>query len=339
MKIFNFVISILYDVLNFKETKYKSDAINAITAKDLDKFIISVKYHLIIKFISRLVNHCESKFFNYFWVDNHTQNIMLEKILLKKDMVFFDLFKTGELNNKVQFNKDFPNFNIIETCTKIGEYIFKIFYFGYYLYKDFFEMSAIYMTIVMIQMIVEPFLFNDIQSDDMIEKLELRDNYINDILSNIRLVKSFATEKKELKRLVNIIGKIREQGFWKKFFQDTYNQLYSINDLLIFYECGKKTILGKMNYGELLIFERYSTDFKAAFMSLKEIFQAIKEGINSWIKFLEIYDIEQKIVSRKNIIPINEKNSDDKEIKGLSIDFKNVSFLIQLKKIQVSLMI
>ena len=332
VKIFNFVISILYDVLNFKETKYKSDAINAITAKDLDKFIISVKYHLIIKFISRLVNHCESKFFNYFWVDNQTQNIMLENILLKKDMVFFDLFKTGELNNKVQFNKDFPNFNIIETCTKIGEYIFKIFYFGYYLYKDFFEMSAIYMTIVMIQMIVEPFLFNDIQSDDMIEKLELRDNYINDILSNIRLVKSFATEKKELKRLVNIIGKIREQGFWKKFFQDTYNQLYSINDLLIFYECGKKTILGKMNYGELLIFERYSTDFKAAFMSLKEIFQAIKEGINSWIKFLEIYDIEQKIVSRKNIIPINEKNSDDKEIKGLSIDFKNVSFSYPTKK-------
>ena len=333
VKIFNFVISIIYDVLNFKETKYKSDAINAITAKDLDKFIISVKYHLITKFLNRLVNHFETKFFDYFYVDNQTRNIMLENILLKKDMVFFDLFKTGELNNKVQFNKDFPNFNIIETCTKIGEYIFKIFYFGYYLYKDFFEMSAIYMTIVLIQIIVEPFLFNDIASDDMIEKLELRDNYINDILSNIRLVKSFATEKKELKRLVNIIGKIREEGFWKKFFQESYNQLYNINDLLIFYECGKKTILGKMNYGELLIFERYSSDFKAAFMSLKEIFQAIKEGINSWIKFLEVYDIEQKIVSRKNIIPINEKNSDDtKEVKGLSIDFKNVSFSYPTKK-------
>ena len=333
VKIFNFVISIIYDVLNFKETKYKSDAINAITAKDLDKFIISVKYHLITKFLNRLVNHFETKFFDYFYVDNQTRNIMLENILLKKDMVFFDLFKTGELNNKVQFNKDFPNFNIIETCTKIGEYIFKIFYFGYYLYKDFFEMSAIYMTIVLIQIIVEPFLFNDIASDDMIEKLELRDNYINDILSNIRLVKSFATEKKELKRLVNIIGKIKEEGFWKKFFQESYNQLYNINDLLIFYECGKKTILGKMNYGELLIFERYSSDFKAAFMSLKEIFQAIKEGINSWIKFLEVYDIEQKIVSRKNIIPINEKNSDDtKEVKGLSIDFKNVSFSYPTKK-------
>ena len=332
-KIFSFVISLIYDILNFKETKYKAEAINAITAKDLDKFIISVKYHLITKFLNRLANHFESKFVNYFYVDNQTRNIMLENILLKKDMVFFDLFKTGELNNKVQFNKDFPSFNIIETCTKIGEYLFKIFYFGYYLYKDFFEMSAIYMTIVMIQMVAEPFIFNEIASDEMIEKLELRDNYINDILSNIRLVKSFATEKKELKRLINIIGKIKEQGFWKKFSQETYNQLYSINDLLIFYECGKKTILGKMNYGELLIFERYSSDFKASFMNLKEIFQCIKEGIDSWIKFLEIYDIEQKIVSRKNIIPINEKNSDDaKERKGLSIEFKNVSFSYPTKK-------
>jgi len=201
IKIFNFIISIIYDILNFKETKYKSDAINAITSKDLDKFIISVKYHLITKFINRLANHIESKFLNYFYVDNQNRNIMLENILLKKDMVFFDLFKTGELNNKVQFNKDFPSFNIIETCTKIGEYIFKILYFGYYLYKDFFEMSAIYMTIVMIQMVVEPILFKGMVSDEMIEKLELRDNYINDILSNIRLVKSFATEKKELKRL------------------------------------------------------------------------------------------------------------------------------------------
>jgi ABC-type multidrug transport system fused ATPase/permease subunit len=234
VKIFNFVISIIYDVLNFKETKYKSDAINAITAKDLDKFIISVKYHLITKFLNRLTNHFETKFFNYFFIENQTRNIMLENILLKKDMVFFDLFKTGELNNKVQLNKDFPNFNIIETCTKIGEYIFKICYFGYYLYKDFFEMSAIYMTIVMIQIVAEPFLFNDFASDDMIEKLELRDNYINDILSNIRLVKSFATEKKKLKRLVNIIGKIKEQGFWKKFFQESYNQLYSINFLFSF---------------------------------------------------------------------------------------------------------
>ena len=81
-KIFSFVISLIYDILNFKEAKYKAEAINAITAKDLNKFMISVKYHLITKFLNRLANHFESKFFIYFYVDNQTRNIMLENILL-----------------------------------------------------------------------------------------------------------------------------------------------------------------------------------------------------------------------------------------------------------------
>jgi ABC-type multidrug transport system fused ATPase/permease subunit len=185
-----------------------------------------------------------------------------------------------------------------------------------------------------VQTFSEPFIYNDNDIDDLGEKYELRENYINDILANIRLVKSFGTEKKELKRISNIVDKIRESGFWKKVFQEIYSQLYSINDLLIFYECGRKTISGKMDYGELLIFERYSSEFKSSFICLKEVFNSIKDGINSWIKFLEIYDIEQKIVSRKDIIPKTEEDSDKdkKEAKGIGIDFKNVTFSYPTKK-------
>ena len=335
IKIFNFVINLIYDVLNFKETKYKSDAINAITSKDLDKFITSVKYHAICIFLNRVINHFESRFFEHFNDDPNLNNIMLENLLFKKDMVFFDLFKTGELSSKVQSYKDFPGFSIIETCTRIGEYIFKMLYFGYYLYKDFFEMSVIYVIIALIQIFAEPIIFKDSLLDDYVEKYEMKENYINDILANIRLVKSFATEKKELKRVSNIIEKIKSKNFWNKILEESYNQLYSLNDLLIFYECGKKTITGKMDYGELLIFEKYSTEFKSAFLSLKEVSKSIKEGISEWIKFLEIYDIEQKIISRKNIIPKMEENIGEdhkKHLKGFGIEFHDVSFSYPTKK-------
>jgi len=213
-KLISFIMNIIYDILSIKEAKYKSDAVNAITAKDLDKFLYSVKYHVIATVTSKILNILEYKVFQNLFNDD-SGNILLKNILFKKDIVFFDLFKTGELNNKVQTYQDYPYFNIIDTCSKIGEYIFKIFYFGYYLYKDFFEMSVIYIITIIIQTIFEPYVYDDnLLGNEFIEKVELRENYINDILSNIRLIKSFGTEKKELNRVENIVSKIKNTLFF-----------------------------------------------------------------------------------------------------------------------------
>ena len=332
-KLISFIMNIIYDILSIKEAKYKSDAVNAITAKDLDKFLYSVKYHVIAIVTSKLLNILEYNVFQNLFIDD-SGNILLKNILYKKDMVFFDLFKTGELNNKVQIYQEYPFFNIIDTCSKIGEYIFKIFYFGYYLYKDFFEMSVIYIITIIIQAVFEPYIYDDDFGEELIEKVELRENYINDILANIRLIKSFGTEKKELNRVENIVSKIKKKGFFFELFREFYNFLNKINEILIFYACGKKTITGKMDYGNLLIFQEYSQGFNNSFTNIRETFKSIKDGINSWVKFLQIYDIEQKIVSEKHIIPKTEENiSNNKEgMKGLSINFNNVTFSYPTKK-------
>ena len=228
-KLISFLMNIIYDILSIKEAKYKSDAVNAITAKDLDKFIYSVKYHVIATVTSKILNILEYNVIQNLF-NNNSGNILLKNILYKKDMVFFDLFKTGELNNKVQTYQNYPYFNIIHTCSRIGEYIFKIFYFGYYLYKDYFEMSIIYIIIILIQTAFQPYIYNnDLLEDEHIEKVELRDNYINDILSNIRLIKSFGTEKKEIDRLENIMSKIKSQSFFIELFRKIYNFSYKIN--------------------------------------------------------------------------------------------------------------
>ena len=179
---------------------------------------------------------------------------MLENLLFNKDIVFFDLFKTGELNNKVASYANYPYFNIIDTCSRIVEYIFKIIYFGYYLIKDYFEMSIVYILIILAQTIIEPFIFTDVVSDDILEKVDLKQNYINDIIANIRLIKSFGTENKELNRVKNVEQTIENKGFFKKILEEIYGHLYNVNEIMIFYICGKKSITGKMDYGELLIF-------------------------------------------------------------------------------------
>ena len=330
-KLYNFILNILYNIITLNSTKYKSDAINAITAKDLDKFITSVKYHIIVTFIFKFLGFIDNKISHYIIKDYHSSNIMLENFLLKKDIEFFDLFKTGEIINKINRYPCFPNFNIIDTCSRIGEAIFKTIYFGYYLYKDFFEMSVVYIIIIIIQTALQPFFYPTLMTDKMIEKEELRVNFINDILANIRLIKSFGTEKKEFNRVKNLIQKTKRESLFKDILEECYSHLFNVNELMIFYICGKKSISGKMDYGEILIFQEYSGQFNTSFSSIRDNINSIQEGLNSWIKFLEIYDIEQKIISKKNILPKIEDNN-KKSIKGFSINFHNVTFSYPTKK-------
>ena len=310
IKLYSFITNLIHNMISLKESIYKSDAVNAITGGDLNKFIISVEYHIIATFMSKMLILLDEKIFKILNKDLENNNIMLENLLFKKDIVFFDLFKTGELNNKVSTYANYPYFNIIDTISRIVEYIFKIIYFGYYLIKDFFEMSIIYIIVIIMQMTIEPFIFINNNNDEIIEKVELKQNYINDIISNIRLIKSFGTEKKELNRVKNIDESMKNKGFFKQLLLTFFANIFIIKDIMIFYICGKKSIQGKMNYGGLLIFQEYSSQLNICFTNLRQTIKSIKEGINSWIKFLQIYEIEQKIISRKNIIP--EENSEKK---------------------------
>jgi ABC-type multidrug transport system fused ATPase/permease subunit len=207
-KIINFIIGVINNVLKIKETKYKSDVVNAITSKDLDKFIFSVKYHIICTIVITVLEFVDNSLFKHLTQGSSSENIMLKNLLYKKDMEFFDLFKTGELNHKVQLYNQYPLFNFLETCLTITEYIFKILYYSYNLYKDFYEMSRIYIISMILQGVIEPYVLGGHNI------FELRDHYINEVLSNIRLVKMFGSEKKEINRIEKIEEKLKKKHFF-----------------------------------------------------------------------------------------------------------------------------
>ena len=330
LRIYSFLMEILREIVDFQETKNKSDAINAITTKDLDKFISSIKYLIYAMIISKILQYIDTRIYNLLTDAFTSKNIMLENFLFKKDIEFFDLYKTGELFNKVNEHCDYPYFNIIDTFTKSLSYTFKIGYFGYYLFKDYFSMGLIYTILILLQYLLEPYINSLYETnEDVIDKREMKDNYINDILSNIRLIKSFGTEEKELKRVNNIQTKIKEASIFYKIINEFYQSIFSINEIVSLYICGFNTITGKMNYGELLLFQKYSGEFSLGISTLKGTITSISEGINEWIKFLQYYDIEQKIISEKNLIPVEK----EKKIRDWGLFLKMFLFLIQLKKI------
>ena len=325
IKFYTLIMEILQDILNIKEVKYKSDAINSITNKDLNKFIISIKYLIFALILNKITSFFERKLYNIISEKFSSKNIMLENFLFKKDIEFFDLFKTGELFNKVNEHGDYPYFNIFDICTKTFSYSLKVGYFGYYLYKDYFEMAVIYTVIIIIQSLLDPYISSLSENiDEIVDKREIRNNYINEILANIRLIKSFGTEKKELKRVNNVQSKLKEESLIIKIIREFYDSLYLIEETLSLYICGIKTITGKMDYGELLIFQKYSSELSLGVTTLKGILKSINEGLEQWIQFLKYYDIEQKIISKNNLIP--------KEKEGLGIKFKNVTFSYPTKK-------
>ena len=329
LKVYTFFMEILNEFISIKDTKYKAEAINSITSKNLDNFISCIKYQILLLIIQKIIHKVDENLINIIFEKFSSQNIMLENFLFNKDIEFFDLYKTGELYDKVNENEDYPYFNIFDTLSQIVKHIFKIFYFGYYLFMNYFEMSIIYTIIIIAQNAFQPYISSFYSNtEELVDKHELRMNYINEILANIRLIKSFGTEKKELRRVNNVNAKLKSKSLFYQIIQELYDSLYNANEIFSLYICGVKTITGKMDYGELLIFEKYSGEFSSGVSSIKRIYSEISDGIDSWLKFLQFYDIDQKIVSRKNIIP----ESKDKVNEGLGIVFKNVSFSYPSKK-------
>ena len=329
LKVYTFFMEILNEFISIKDTKYKAEAINSITSKNLDNFISCIKYQILLLFIQKIIHKVDENLINIIFEKFSSQNIMLENFLFNKDIEFFDLYKTGELYDKVNENEDYPYFNIFDTLSQIVKHVFKIFYFGYYLFMNYFEMSIIYTIIIIAQNAFQPYISSFYSNtEELVDKHELRMNYINEILANIRLIKSFGTEKKELRRVNNVNAKLKSKSLFYQIIQELYDSLYNANEIFSLYICGVKTITGKMDYGELLIFEKYSGEFSSGVSSIKRIYSEISDGIDSWLKFLQFYDIDQKIVSRKNIIP----ESKDKVNEGLGIIFKNVSFSYPSKK-------
>ena len=326
IKIVQYICRILMEVFKFKESFYNSEIIKILSNKEFNLF-----YKLIIPYFIIIILHeiiYEVDFYlNKILTDVSKQNVLLEN-LLKKDMDFFDVFKTGELCDKANYYGSFPYYDIVGEILNFFKNIVTFIYSGYYLYKNFFLMGVISTTFFFIKLFVNPYVNNKINLNEFEERLNLKNDILNEIFSNIRLIKSFGTEEKELKKLYTVSSKIRNDSYIFYFLKNMNTHLIVLNDMIIYYLLGRKCIKGEMEYGDLITFNKYVTGFTDSLNYLTNTISNTLYGIIEWKKFLELYDIKPKIFSKKDAIIPKEYTNENSKInkEGLNIEFNNISF-------------
>ena len=322
IKMIQYFLAIITEILKFKETNLNAEIIKKLTNKNFDNFMNDIFIYfacIIIDIIIYEINY----YLNLKLKDVSEHNVLLEN-LLKKDMEFYDVFKTGELCDKCNYYGAFPYYDVIGSFLDLIKNIGTLFYSGYYLYNNFLLMGVISLIFFFLRLFINPYINNKVNLSEFEERLNLKNDILNEIFSNIRLIKSFGTEEKELKKLYDVSIKIRNDSKTIGFLKNMNSHLKTFNDMSVFYIMVKRCAIGEMEYSDLIIFNKYIYEFTSSLNYLLNIISSTLFGILEWRKFLEFYDIESKIFSKENAEIPKLDYKEEKE--GLEIEFKNVDF-------------
>ena len=275
--------------------------------------IIKTILEIIFQFIR--INFINESYYKF-------KDILIENIS-QKDIEFFDLYKSGELLEKIKNCEKVFERNIIYQILKDLQSMIKIIYLIYFLLNTNLKISLISLIIVLIKNITEFISVKTSGTFDINKYQKLDENYNNyltDFILNIRLIKSFATEKLEIER----IKKTKREMY--KVFDNPYITLFEIfgsmskiGEYFILYYTGTAVISGDLSFGQYTILDSYFNKFKDEFELLYYSLQKYKEMLVDWRNFFELYDHKINIISKKNYVPKKEN------IQG-KIDFKNVKF-------------
>ena len=322
IKMIQYFLAIISEILKFKETNLNAEIIKKLTNKNFDNFMNDIFIYfacIIIDIIIYEINY----YLDLKLKDVSEHNVLLEN-LLKKDMEFYDVFKTGELCDKCNYYGAFPYYDVIGSFLDLIKNIGTLFYSGYYLYNNFLLMGVISLIFFFLRLFINPYINNKVNLSEFEERLNLKNDILNEIFSNIRLIKSFGTEEKELKKLYDVSIKIRNDSKTIGFLKNMNSHLKTFNDMSVFYIMVKRCAIGEMEYSDLIIFNKYIYEFTSSLNYLLNIISSTLFGILEWRKFLEFYDIESKIFSKENAEIPKLDHKEEKE--GLEIEFKNVDF-------------
>ena len=321
--------SIFFDILDMYIPVQRGLIIDCITDKSKNhllyqNFITVVKFIIIKLIFELLFQYIQRYFINDSLYDY--KDILLED-MAKKDIEFYDLYKTGELLEKLRNAERVYDKNMVFQILKDLQHTIKIIYLSFFLMNTNLKLSLISLILVLVQKFAEYFSKKASGSFDVNQFTKLDEkynNYLTDFVFNIRLIKSFATEKFELNRI-----KKTKRKMYKVFdnpMMSIYEAVYAfskIGDYILLYYTGNLVISGKMSFGQYTIFENYFSKFQEEFESLYKSFEKYNEFLVDWKSFFELYDYKQKITSLKNYIP--------EKIDG-KINFEQVSFSYPLSE-------
>ena len=296
-----------------------------ISSKNMDKSLDSFKRLLLILFLKSVINIISKSIKSL----NEERNVNRKELLnniIEKDAYFFEIYKTGELIGKIN---DLENceLNILDDFLVIFIHSITIIYIIYFLITTSLYLSLVFSILFSLDIIsyyiTSYFTLPEERTNIISEKNDKFRNKVNELITNIRMIKSFAREKSEVISLENYIEKKNFKESLKYFFLlEITNFIRGIEYPVFLLFVGKLILEGKCTLGTFIIFKQYELDFKNSYNLIKFGYNSIINKIRAFKKFLELYDFPVKIKSLKNYIP--------NEIKG-KINFDKVTFAYPLK--------
>ena len=307
---------------------YHAKIIDSITKqKDYNILYDSFKTYLFFLLI-KLITSEGMQLFAYFFIRESAfsyRNIIIENIA-SKDVEFFDLFKTGELIERIKVCESCIENNFLFKTIHFLQTLLRFLYFAYYLSLYSKSLTISYVIIFIVKFLWDYLLskFTEYRNHrKRMQNVDLYSNYLNEFITNIRLIKSFSTETNEIKRLQELkLKTVPPLMGVQNFLFKVSEFLHVGSETIILFVAGTKTISGEMTYGDLFVFQNYSHQLKGTFNQLQSSFDEYWRMFEGWTRFFEIYDYKPKIISRKNLIP--------EKVEG-RLEFENVSFAYPLK--------
>ena len=306
----------------------KANIIDSISSnKGYDELLYSVKKYFFFLIIKLIFNEI-LEIFDYYFIrkyNNEYKDILIENII-EKDISFFDIFKSGELIKKINDYEDNIQEDFIFKTLTIIQNITKLFLISSYLYKTSFNLTIVLIFVFFVNICFD-YLIEKLSIFSMFEEImktkEIYSNKLNELISNIRMIKSFGKEKDELKKIKIYKRKISfDYNLPTTILLNLSTLIKEGGEAITLFFAGKFILQNKFSIGKFTVFKQYQEDFSECYSDIKSSFKEYKTLIYNWRIFFDLYDYPIKIKSLKNYIP--------QKLIG-KIKFQNITFSYPLK--------
>ena len=242
----------------------------------------------------------------------------------RKDIEFFDLYKSGEVMSFIEKNDHVLEYNFIFKTIEVIMDFYNFFYLLFFLNTSSFTLTLLFFLVQAFKLLSDFLLkkYTNYKNRNTITEIYNKYNsFLYEFIDNIRLVKSLCVEDIHLGKLFPLKDKTNHQYCSIDGVLDPCIEfIHKMLDTYIIFVAGKYTIFNQINYSDLTIFQNYTNQLRQNFKRLKNVHQNYINIYNSWKRFFEVYDFENKVFSLKEYIPENESNF------KYNIEFKNVNF-------------
>ena len=324
--IYNLVKKFFGQYLDIRIPIVYGKLLNAIIKeKNYDLLCTEFRTHSFLLF-SKVIFNEFSQLIGLLFINNSVlsyKRVLVDNIG-RKDIEFFDLYKSGEVISFIDKNEHVLEYNFIFKTLEVIMDFYNFFYLLFFLNTSSFTLTLLFFLVQAFKLLSDFLLkkYTNYKNRNII--IEISNKYnslLYEFIDNIRLVKSLCAEDIHLGKLFPLKDAANRQYCSLDGVLDPCIEfIHKMLDTYIIFLSGKYTIFNKINYSDLTIFQNYTNQLRQNFKRLKNVHQNYIDIYNNWKKFFEVYDFENKVLSLKEYIPENEDNF------KYNIEFKNVNF-------------